>query len=231
MFGLSNFTTIDKFGQDMFKKEFLNNIPIYQKNNKNSESKEILDLQNSTINKYISLHNEKKENNSNKTQIYNIIFLKNLNFKGLGNLTPFFSGEIDNTWLTEIYNIEIFIETFEFSDITYIPENIFLKCPNLRILSSTFLSCNKLKSIPDNLIHNLENIENIRYCFSNCKNLEGNAPLWWENMTKIKDIKNVEKLPYLLCFNECHNLNNYKNIPFLWGGIIENKNNKERIKE
>ena len=222
IFGYTNYTTTDTFGIKMFKKEFSNKIPVYNKKNINDENKKEL------IDKYISLQKEKFEKD-NEIQIYNIISFKNLNFKGLGILTEYFLGEINNFWIKEFKNIEIFIETFSFSDITYIPEDIFKLSPNLRILSATFLSCNKLENIPDNLIDNLALIENVRYCFSNCKNLEGNAPEWWKTMNKIKNTKDKDNLPYLLCFNECSKLENFAKIPFFWGGIIQN-NVKEKSK-
>lgn len=220
-FGYTKHTTIDNFGKNMFKKEFLTNIPVYTEN-MNTKN----DL-NNNLKEYLLLNNEKNENltNENKTfDIQKIISFKNLNFKGLGILTNYFESEINLEWIEEFKEIEIFIESFANSTITQIPSNLFDSCSNLRILSATFFACNKLESIPDNLIKDFKNVENIRYCFSNSENIKGLAPLWWINMITINKISDVENLPYLLCFNECVNLDNYNEIPFFWGGIM-NLNN------
>lgn len=203
--GFSNYTTTDNYGIKMFKKEFLNEIPEY-------------------IEEHIEEHITKEENSNTYTNNYTIINFKNLNFKGLGNLTEYIDNEINVSWLEEFKDLEVFIETFAYSNISVIPEDIFSLSPNLRILSATFLACEKLKSLPENLIVNLDKIENVRHCFSNCINLEGNAPNWWNTMNKIKDKSKVSNLPFLLCFNECKNLDNYNEIPFYWGGILREDN-------
>lgn len=198
----------NKYDIDVFKKEFFNNIPV-------STELEYEDI-NNHIDKYIKIN---KENN---IDIQNIINFKNLNFKGLGDLTKYIEGDMNPSWIEEFTNMEVFIETFASSNIKEIPDNIFTLSPNVRILSGTFFACNKLESIPNDLIMNLNKIENIRYCFSNSTNITGVAPNWWETMTNIKDNTNVKALPYSLCFNGCRKLENYNDIPFLWGGILSN---------
>lgn len=203
LFGQADFSISDNFGKNMFKKEFLDKVSEYNKG-----KSEVLD-------KYIEL----SKSDLNKVEVYNIINFKNLNFKGLGQLTTYFSGDIPTSWINEFSNIEAFIETFENSNIRKIPSNIFENSNNLRILSGTFLACDKLGSIPENLIKNLDKIENVRYCFANAHNIKGKAPEWWKTMTKIKDSKITNELPFLLCFNECTKLENYNEIPPFWGGI------------
>ncbi len=178
-----------------------------------------------TMQKYLDLHSSYNPV-TDLVKVSNIINFKNLNFKILGNLTHFFKGEINKDWIDEFKTIEVFLETFAFSDITSIPEDIFAKITNLRVLNSVFLNCKNLKAIPENLIKNLDKIEDISYCFSHCTSLEGKAPNWWNTMNKIKNVKTGD-LPYLLCFNECRKLENFKEIPALWGGIIENEKNTE----
>ena len=202
MFGSSKFSTVDEFGKKMFSKEFLDQMKTIPDN-------------------YTSV---KIDGSNEKREIlkYNILQFKNLNFKAIGYLTPYFNKEIPLSWINEFEDIEIFIDTFAYSDIINIPENIFVKSNNLRILSGTFMNCNYLKEIPDNLIENIDRVENLRYCFSNSKNIEGNAPIWWLKTTKDKSIEDIELMPYFLCFNECEKLDNYNEIPFLWGGILKN---------
>ncbi len=216
-FGHIELTTTDQYGKNMFKNEFLNNLPLYIKDESSNILTNYLSLIEEKNNKDNNSNNNKNKNNFN---IQNFVSFKNLNFKGLGNLNIYIENEINTSWLDEFTDIEIFIETFANSNISYIPENIFKLSPNLRILSGTFFSCKKIESIPEDLIPNLDNIENVRYCFSNTSNLIGKAPNWWDTMAKLKKETKVENLPYLLCFNECKNLENYNEIPFFWGGIL-----------
>lgn len=199
-FGSFNNISQNKYDIDVFNTEFFNAIPVST----------------NTENEYIN------DNIDNNIDIQNIIYFKNLNFKGLGNLTKYIKGNINPSWVEEFTNIEVFIETFANSNIQEIPSNIFALSHNLRILSGTFFACNKLEGITTDLIINLDKIENVRYCFSNSSNITGTAPNWWETMTKIKDTTEVKVLPYSLCFNECKKLENYNDIPFLWGGILSN---------
>ena len=132
-------------------------------------------------------------------------------FTNCPNVTDF-SSAFSGTQITSIPenlfancpNVTDFSSAFSGTAITSIPENLFANCSNVTDFSSAF-SGTPITSIPEHLFDKCNNIRDIIFCFSNCKNLTGNAPELW-----LREINGRN------CFYNCTNLDNYDEIPDFW---------------
>lgn len=204
----------DKYDEDLFLKEFFDNIKKADKENKSN------------------ILSDAFENSKN---IIAISKFRNLNFKGLGNISKYFDFSFNISKKEDLKNlnenfesIEIFWDTFAYSDIKNIDKEMFAACKSLRILNSTFIYCNNLKKIENNIFTKKQqkDIECTRYAFAYCKNLK-EIPEMYKEMFKdyiIKDKndnildKETKNAPYLFTFLGSSHIIKYDEVPLWWGG-------------
>ena len=118
-------------------------------------------------------------------------------------------------------NVISFDGTFEGTKITSIPENLFANCPNAIEFNLTFGET-EITSIPENLFANLDLKKEIslKYCFTDCKNLKGNAPELWKKGTNSEENYYRGNPDGEGCFAGSEGLENYIEIPEYWKTLI-----------
>ncbi|WP_282039815.1 hypothetical protein [Saccharicrinis aurantiacus] len=135
------------------------------------------------------------------------LFKTNVNATDFTNV--FYACNI-HTIPEELFTNNILAENFEgaFSqnhNLNVIPEKLFHNNINAKRFYSSFSYCDKLQSIPNQLFDNIEQgVYNL--AFSDCTNLQGNAPTLWDDTNASGTF----------CFKGCTKLENFNDIPDSW---------------
>ncbi len=94
------------------------------------------------------------------------------------------------------------------ANLTNLPEGLFANCPNVTSFKWTFAHCTSLTNLPESIFDNSPNAKNFEGAFFDCSNLIGTAPELWERL--------ILGLHGLGCFYNCTQLSNYNDIPGSW---------------
>ena len=137
--------------------------------------------------------------------------LTSISLSGCSNLI-----EIASPTSESFVNITSFGNSFEYTGITSIPENLFANCPNVTSFYETFANT-EITSIPENLFVNCSKATDFYKTFAYCANLTNAIPLWEQEYYKEKNSNVSETTAGVACYAGCTTLLNTDiYIPDYW---------------
>ena len=137
--------------------------------------------------------------------------LTSISLSGCSNLI-----EIASPTSESFVNITSFGNSFEYTGITSIPENLFANCTNVTSFYETFANT-EITSIPENLFVNCSKATDFYKTFAYCANLTNAIPLWEQEYYKEKNSNVSETTAGVACYAGCTTLLNTDiYIPDYW---------------
>jgi uncharacterized membrane protein YgcG len=152
-------------------------------------------------------------------------------FQGNGNIRLGRPNTDDNLKLIStsviptIPGLKSFDYTFENSNITTIPPNIFKENPEIRSFEGTFLNNKNLSSLPSGIFSHNKLVENVAFCFSRCKKLNSIPSNIFANNLDIKNLNSVFGIGGIDPEETPVSVNNYSNILI---NLASNSNNRTK---